>query len=68
MLQKFPKLVYLRSIREVVMKNNTFITILQTFRKDLLNAVVRTNTVKLVQSRIARDQIYFPNWASFRII
>jgi hypothetical protein len=25
-------------------------------------------TVKLVQGGIARDQIYFPNWAIFRII
>jgi hypothetical protein len=26
------------------------------------------NTVKLVQGGIARDRIYFPNWAIFRII
>jgi hypothetical protein len=36
-------------------------------RKQTLQVWVK-NTVKLVQGGIARDRIYFPNWAIFRII
>jgi hypothetical protein len=56
-LHKFSNLDYLRSLRKVVMKNNTFMTILQTFRKDLVNASMRTNICHEQTSESANMQL-----------
>jgi hypothetical protein len=38
------------------------------FYNNIIPINIIYNTVKRVQGRIARDRIYFPNWAIFRII